>query len=40
MATDLEPTALKEGMTREDLVKALEGHAKGVTSLVGTFSKQ
>ena len=40
MATDLEPTALKEGMTREELIKALEGHAKGATSLVGTFSKQ
>jgi len=31
---------LKEGMTRDELLKALEGHAKGVTSLVGTFSKQ
>ncbi|MFL6840423.1 MAG: YbhB/YbcL family Raf kinase inhibitor-like protein [Bradyrhizobium sp.] len=39
-ATDLEPTALKAGMTRDELLKALEGHAKGVTSLVGTFSKQ
>jgi Raf kinase inhibitor-like YbhB/YbcL family protein len=39
IATDLEPAALKEGMTREELVKALEGHAKGISSLVGTFSK-
>ena len=40
MATDLEPTALKEGMTRDELIKALDGHAKGATSLVGIFSKQ
>jgi Raf kinase inhibitor-like YbhB/YbcL family protein len=40
MATDLEPTALKEGMTRDEAIKALDGHAKGAVSLVGTFSKQ
>src|SRR4051812_13247247 len=28
IATDLEPSALKEGMTREELIKALDGHAK------------
>jgi Raf kinase inhibitor-like YbhB/YbcL family protein len=39
MATDLEPSALKEGMTRDELIKALDGHAKGATSLVGIFSK-
>jgi Raf kinase inhibitor-like YbhB/YbcL family protein len=39
IATDLEPTALKEGMTRDELIKALDGHAKGATGLVGTFSK-
>ncbi len=38
IATDLEPTALKEGLTREELIKALEGHAKLATGLVGTFS--
>jgi Raf kinase inhibitor-like YbhB/YbcL family protein len=38
-ATDLEPGALKEGMTRDELMKALEGHAKGIVTLVGTFSK-
>jgi hypothetical protein len=38
-ATDLEPTGLKEGMTREEVVKALEGHAKGATSLFATFAK-
>ena len=40
MATDLEPAALKEGMTRDEAIKALDGHAKGATSLVGLFSKQ
>jgi hypothetical protein len=40
MATDLEPTALKEGMTRDEAIKALDGHAKAATSLIGTFSKQ
>ena len=39
MATDLEPTGMKEGMTRDDLIKALDGHAKGAVSLVGIFSK-
>ena len=39
MATDLEPAALKEGMTRDELIKALEGHAKGATGIIGTFSK-
>ncbi len=37
IATDLEPSALKEGMTRDELIKALDGHAKGATGLVGTF---
>jgi hypothetical protein len=40
MATDLDPTALKEGMTRDEVIKALDGHAKAATSLIGTFSKQ
>jgi Raf kinase inhibitor-like YbhB/YbcL family protein len=39
IAADLEPTALKEGMTRDEVIKALEGHAKGATGLIGTFSK-
>jgi Raf kinase inhibitor-like YbhB/YbcL family protein len=39
IATDLDPKELKEGMTREELIKALDGHAKGATGLVGTFSK-
>jgi Raf kinase inhibitor-like YbhB/YbcL family protein len=39
IATDLEPSALKPGMTRDELIKALDGHAKGATGLIGTFSK-
>ena len=39
MATDLEPAALKEGMTRDELIKALDGHVKSATGLIGTFSK-
>jgi Raf kinase inhibitor-like YbhB/YbcL family protein len=39
IATDLEPGALQPGLTREELVKALEGHAKSATGLIGTFSK-
>jgi Raf kinase inhibitor-like YbhB/YbcL family protein len=39
IATDLEPTALQPGLTREELIKALDGHAKGATGLIGTFSK-
>jgi Raf kinase inhibitor-like YbhB/YbcL family protein len=37
IATDLEPTALKPGMTRDEVIKALDGHAKGATGLIGTF---
>ena len=39
MATDLEPTALAPGLTREELIKALDGHVKQATGLIGTFSK-
>jgi Raf kinase inhibitor-like YbhB/YbcL family protein len=39
IATDLEPAALAAGMTREEVIKALDGHAKGATGLIGTFSK-
>jgi Raf kinase inhibitor-like YbhB/YbcL family protein len=39
MATDLEPTALKPGLTREEVIKELEGHVKGATGIIGTFSK-
>jgi Raf kinase inhibitor-like YbhB/YbcL family protein len=39
MATDHDPKALQPGLTRDELVKALEGHAKAATGLIGTFSK-
>ena len=39
IATDLEPSALQPGMTRDEVIKALEGHAKGATGIIGTFSK-
>ncbi len=39
MATDLEPTALAAGLTRDEVIKVLDGHVKGATGLVGTFSK-
>jgi Raf kinase inhibitor-like YbhB/YbcL family protein len=39
MATDLEPAALAPGMTRDELLKAHDGHVKQATGLIGTFSK-
>jgi Raf kinase inhibitor-like YbhB/YbcL family protein len=39
IATDLKPSALQSGLTREDLVRALAGHSKRAAGLVGTFSK-
>jgi len=39
IATDLEPNALQPGLTRDELIKALDGHAKGATGIIGTFSK-
>ena len=40
MATDLEPNALQPGMTRDEVVKALEGKVKQATGLIAIFSKQ
>ena len=37
IATDLEPTALKPGMVRDEAIKAIEGHAKAATGLIGLF---
>jgi hypothetical protein len=31
---------LAAGMTRDELIKALDGHVKQATGLIGTFSKQ
>ena len=39
IATDLEPAALQPGMTRAEVMKAMEGRTKGATGIVGTFSK-
>jgi Raf kinase inhibitor-like YbhB/YbcL family protein len=39
IATDLEPAALQPGMTRDEVMKALDGHAKAATGIIGTFSK-
>jgi Raf kinase inhibitor-like YbhB/YbcL family protein len=38
IATDLDPKALKEGLTRDEVIKELDGHAKVATGLIGTFS--
>jgi Raf kinase inhibitor-like YbhB/YbcL family protein len=37
MATDLEPGALKPGLTRDEVMKALDGHVKAATGLIGRF---
>jgi len=37
IATDLEPTALQPGLTRDELFTALNGHAKGAAGLIGRF---
>jgi Raf kinase inhibitor-like YbhB/YbcL family protein len=39
IATDLEPSALAPGLKRDELIKALDGHAKVATGLIGLFSK-
>lgn len=39
IATDLEPKALAPGLTREEVLKALDGHAKGAAGLIGRFTK-
>jgi Raf kinase inhibitor-like YbhB/YbcL family protein len=38
IATDLEPGALKPGLTRDELFAALEGHTKMATGLVGLYA--
>ena len=40
IATDLDPTALPPGLTREELLAALKGHAKAASSLIGRFRHQ
>ncbi len=40
VATDLDPKALKPGLTREELLAALAGHGKGAAGLIGRFKHQ
>lgn len=37
IATDLDPKALKAGLTINDFLSALKGHEKGATEIVGLF---
>lgn len=39
VATDLEPAALKGGMTREEVYAAIKGHALGGASIVGKYAR-
>ncbi len=38
IATDLDPKALKPGLTREEVLAAIKDHAKKATGLVGLFT--
>jgi Raf kinase inhibitor-like YbhB/YbcL family protein len=39
MATDMEPAALKPGLTREELLAALRSHSLAPASIVGRFTR-
>lgn len=39
VATDLEPQALKPGLTREEVYAAIRGHALGGTSIIGKYAR-
>ncbi|GAB7547930.1 YbhB/YbcL family Raf kinase inhibitor-like protein [Cupriavidus sp. CuC1] len=39
IATDLAPTALPPGLSREELMQALKGHALGGQSVVGRYAR-
>lgn len=39
VATDMEPGALPPGLTREELLAALKGHALGGQSIVGRYAR-
>ncbi|MGO4306066.1 MULTISPECIES: YbhB/YbcL family Raf kinase inhibitor-like protein [unclassified Cupriavidus] len=39
IATDLEPNALQPGMTRQEVLDALKGHALGGQSIVGRYAR-
>lgn len=40
IVTDLEPGALPAGLTRDEVLEKLKGHAKGVAGIVGLFGRQ
>jgi Raf kinase inhibitor-like YbhB/YbcL family protein len=40
IATDLDPHALKEGLTRDDVMKEIQGHGKAVTAMVARMAYQ
>jgi hypothetical protein len=40
IATDLDPKALPPGLTRDELLAALKGHAKGGAGLIARFKHQ
>lgn len=40
IATDLEPGALRPGLTMQELLTQLEGHAKGASSIVLLYGRQ
>jgi len=39
VATDLDPDALKPGLTRDEVYAAIKGHALGGTSIVGKYAR-
>ena len=39
MATDMEPAALKAGLTRDELLNALRGHSLAPASIVGRYTR-
>ena len=39
VATDLEPGALKPGMTRDEVYVAIKGHAVGASSIIGRYAR-
>ncbi|MHA7683990.1 YbhB/YbcL family Raf kinase inhibitor-like protein [Cupriavidus sp. PET2-C1] len=39
IATDLAPTALPPGLTRDELMQALKGHALGGQSVIGRYAR-
>jgi len=39
IATDLEPSALPPGLTRDELFAKLQGHSKGAAGIIGLFGR-